>query len=100
MERYDTRYAAILVNVSSLDKATREIRTFYWVLSFLSPLFWPLLVSSYVPEKQCTMIFGVLDMQENKVVYGNIINFNTMDRSDLLKSQLYGIFATLKHKKK
>lgn len=100
MERYDTRYAAILVNVSSVDKVSSGVRVLSWLLCVWTPATWPFIALAYVPKKEYTMVFGVLDMQENKVVYGNIINFNTFERTDLLKSQLHGILATLKHHKK
>lgn len=97
-EKYNTRYAALFVNVSTIEKV-QGAKIF--LSMFLSPIpqFWPFIVSLFIPDKECSFVLVVLDMQENKMIHGNIIHFDTKDRKDLLKSQIYATLVTLKGKK-
>jgi hypothetical protein len=99
-EKYDSRYAAILINVASIRKASGKKVFLGLVLSILNPVFVPYLVYSFFPDKECAIIFGVLDLQESKLVHGEFIHFDTKDRKDLVKSQIYATLVKLKGKKK
>ncbi len=41
------------------------------------------------------LIIGVVDLEENKLIYAHEYNYNLVDSEDLLKSQMYYIFKTM-----
>ncbi|MES2560236.1 MAG: M48 family metallopeptidase [Bacteroidota bacterium] len=98
-ERYDTRYAALFVNVSTIQKVPGSTIALATIISVIYPILLPWLVTKFFPEKECAFVLVVLDMQENKMIHGNIVHFDTKDRKDLLKSQIYATLVTLKGKK-
>lgn len=99
-EKYDSRYAALFVNVSTIQKVPGSTIAIATLVSVVYPILLPWLVTKFFPEKECSFVLIVLDMQENKMIHGNIIHFDTKDRKDLLKSQIYGTLVTLKGKTK
>lgn len=99
-EKYDTRYAALFVNVSTIQKVPGSTIALATIVSVVYPILLPWLVTKFFPEKECSFVLIVLDMQENKMIHGNIIHFDTKDRKDLLKSQIYATLVTLKGKTK
>ncbi|MFN9582061.1 MAG: M48 family metallopeptidase [Bacteroidota bacterium] len=100
IKRYDSRYAALMVNVASVSNDNFSTKLLTLIVSVMYFPLLPFALYNMLPDKEFTMVFAVVDLEESKIVYGNIINFDTEDKSDLLKSQLYGIFTTLKGKKK
>lgn len=97
-ERYNTRYAALFVNVSTIEKIPSGTILLATMVSMVYPILLPWLVTKFFPKKECSFVLVVLDMQENKMIHGNIIHFDTKDRRDLLKSQMYATLITLKGK--
>lgn len=96
-KRYNTRYAAILINKSLIYRRgfVEYILPFY--LSAINPIIAiPWLATKFSPHKEYVYIIGVMDLEENKIVYGDVLSFNRKERADLFKSQFYASLITLK----
>jgi Zn-dependent protease with chaperone function len=99
IKRYDSRYAALMVNVSSIsnDHISFKLLTLAFTIIYFPLL--PFGIYNLLPDKEYTMVLAIVDLEESKIVYGNSISFETADSRDLFKSQLYGILTTLKGNK-
>jgi hypothetical protein len=100
-KRYDTRYAAVLINRSVIyRRAWYEFIAPIYIVGFNPILITPWLGTKFFPHKEFIYIIGVLDLEENRLVYGNVLSFNRKESADLFKSQFYATLVTLKGKKR
>jgi|GEM_PF-2750275 Zn-dependent protease with chaperone function len=100
INRYDSRYAAFMVNVTTISNDDFGTKMLYLLVGIIYFPLLPVAILNMFPENSYSMVLAVVDLEQSKIVYGNIITFDATDSNDLFKSQMYGIFATLKGKKK
>jgi len=100
-KRYNTRYAAILINKSLIYRRGFVEYVLPVYLSAINPFIAiPWLATKFSPHKEYVYIIGVMDLEQNKIVYGDVLSFNRKERADLFKSQFYATLITLKGWKK
>jgi beta-barrel assembly-enhancing protease len=96
-KKYDARYVTILFTRSLIRSKKGTGARFGSVVGLLVHpiLFVSMLVNGYMPDKSMDLIIGVVDLEENKLIYAHEYNYNLVDSEDLLKSQMYYIFKTM-----
>lgn len=100
IKKYDSRYAAVMINLATVSNDFKVFKILTILLSFIYIPLVPIASTAILPDREYAMILAIVDLQENKTVYGNILYFNQKSNSDLIRSQMYALFLTLKGKKR
>ncbi len=98
VKKYGTRYFMWTGNLSVKEKDYR--RAYFIMLSTLYPVTIPFLLPSMIRGgKYQIYYYIVFDIIENKMVLGDVVTANQLERNDFLNSQIYYTFHQLNYKR-
>lgn len=98
IEKHQTEYVAMLVNVAITNKIDPEAVMYGFVMSLITyGIYLPLLVYNMThPEHADLLVLAVYNIKTGEVKYGNINYHDERDSNDLITSEIYSILLNLK----